>query len=78
VVSSDGRQSLLGDFVNGDIDVLRLDGDKLTKVAKLVLARHPASIRERPPYDSVFWRGIDLNKIVGIRKGRVLLIRRLS
>src|SRR5580700_10038236 len=47
--SPDGRYLYVGNFVNGDIDVLRLDGDTLTKVANLALPGHPASMRGSTP-----------------------------
>jgi DNA-binding beta-propeller fold protein YncE len=43
--SPDGRYLYVGNFVEGDIDVLRLDGDTLTKVNSLALPGHPASMR---------------------------------
>jgi hypothetical protein len=42
--SPDGRYLYVGNFVDRDIDILRLDGDKLTKVANLKLPGHPASM----------------------------------
>jgi DNA-binding beta-propeller fold protein YncE len=47
--SPDGRYLYVGNFVNGDIDVLRVDGDTLTKVANLALPGHPASMRGSTP-----------------------------
>ena len=47
--SPDGRFLYVGNFVDGDIDVLRLDGDALTKVASLALPGHPASMRGSTP-----------------------------
>src|SRR5262249_48133443 len=47
--SPDGRYLYVGNFVDGDIDILRLDGDKLTKVANLKLPGHPASMRGSTP-----------------------------
>jgi hypothetical protein len=35
--------------VGGNMDILRLDGDILTKVANFALAGHPASIAEAHP-----------------------------
>ena len=34
---------------DGNIDILRLDGDALTKVASLALPGHPASMRGSTP-----------------------------
>jgi DNA-binding beta-propeller fold protein YncE len=47
--SPDGHYLYVGNFVDGDIDVLRLDGDTLTKVASLALPGHPASMRGSTP-----------------------------
>ena len=47
--SPDGRYLYVGNFVDGDIDVLRVDGDTLTKVANLALPGHPASMRGSTP-----------------------------
>ena len=47
--SPDGRYLYVGNFVDGNIDVLRLDGDSLTKVASLALPGHPASMRGSTP-----------------------------
>jgi DNA-binding beta-propeller fold protein YncE len=47
--SLDGHYLYVGNFVDGDIDVLRLDGDTLTKVASLALPGHPASMRGSTP-----------------------------
>ena len=47
--SPDGHYLYVGNFVDGDIDVLRLDGDTLTKVASLALPGHSASIRGSTP-----------------------------
>jgi len=47
--SPDGRYLYVGNFVDGDIDILRLDGDKLTKVASFALPGHPASMRGNTP-----------------------------
>jgi hypothetical protein len=40
------RHLYVGNFVGGDIDILRLAGDALTKVASFALPGHPASMRE--------------------------------
>ena len=47
--SPDGRYLYVGNFVDGNIDILRLDGDSLTKVASLALPGHPASMRGSTP-----------------------------
>ena len=47
--STDGRYLYVGNFVDGDIDILRVDGDTLTKVANLALPGHPASMRGGTP-----------------------------
>jgi hypothetical protein len=39
----------VGNFVDGDIDVLRLDGDALVKLGSLALPGHPASMRGSTP-----------------------------
>jgi DNA-binding beta-propeller fold protein YncE len=45
----DGRYLYVGNFVDGNIDILRVDGDTLTKVANLALPGHPASMRGSTP-----------------------------
>ena len=47
--SPDGRFLFVGNFVDGNMDVLRLDGDTLTKVTSLALPGHPASMRGSTP-----------------------------
>ncbi len=47
--SPDGRFLYVGNFVDGDIDVLRRDGDALIKIDSLALAGHPASMRGSTP-----------------------------
>jgi hypothetical protein len=47
--SPDGRYLYVGNFVDGDLDILRVDGDALTKVANLALPGHPASMRGSTP-----------------------------
>ena len=47
--SPDGRYLYVGNFVDGDVDVLRLEGDGLTKVTSLSLPGHPASMRGSTP-----------------------------
>jgi DNA-binding beta-propeller fold protein YncE len=47
--SPDGRYLYVGNFVDGNIDVLRIDGDSLTKVASLAVPGHPASMRGSAP-----------------------------
>ena len=43
--SPDGRYLYVGNFVDGNIDILRLDGDPLTKVASFALPGHSAWMR---------------------------------
>ncbi len=47
--SPDGRYLYVGNFVDSDIDILRLEGDALTKVASFPLPGHPASMRGSTP-----------------------------
>lgn len=47
--SPDGHFLYVGNFVDGDIDILRLDGDALAKVGSLALSGHPASMRGSTP-----------------------------
>jgi DNA-binding beta-propeller fold protein YncE len=47
--SPDGRFLYVGNFVDGDMDILRLEGDALTKVGSLTLPGHPASMRGSTP-----------------------------
>jgi DNA-binding beta-propeller fold protein YncE len=47
--SPDGRFLFVGNFVNGNMDILRLDGDTLTMVASFALPGHPASMRASTP-----------------------------
>ena len=47
--SPDGRYLYVGNFSDSDIDILRLEGDNLTKVANLPLPGHPASMRGNTP-----------------------------
>lgn len=47
--SPDGRYLYVGNFVDGNIDILRVDSDTLTKVANLALPGHPASMRGSTP-----------------------------
>jgi DNA-binding beta-propeller fold protein YncE len=47
--SPDGRYLYVGNFVDGNMDILRLDGDTLTKVADFALPGHPASMRGSTP-----------------------------
>ena len=49
VFSPDGRFLYVGNFVDGDIDILRLDGAALTKIGSLALSGHPASMRGSTP-----------------------------
>jgi DNA-binding beta-propeller fold protein YncE len=45
----DGRYLYVGNFVDGNLDILRVDGDTLTKAASFTLPGHPASIRGSTP-----------------------------
>lgn len=45
----DGRFLFVGNFVDGNIDILRRDGDALIKVGSLALPGHPASMRGSTP-----------------------------
>jgi DNA-binding beta-propeller fold protein YncE len=47
--SPDGQYLYVGNFVDSDIDILRLEGDTLTKVASFPLPGHPASMRGSTP-----------------------------
>jgi DNA-binding beta-propeller fold protein YncE len=47
--SPDGRYLYVANFVDSDVDVLRLEGDALTKVASFPLPGHPASMRGSTP-----------------------------
>jgi DNA-binding beta-propeller fold protein YncE len=47
--SPDGRYLYVGNFVDGNIDILRLDGDTLTMVGNFALPGHPASMRGSTP-----------------------------
>jgi len=47
--SPDGRYLYVGNFGDSDINILRLEGDNLTKVANLPLPGHPASMRGNTP-----------------------------
>jgi DNA-binding beta-propeller fold protein YncE len=47
--SPDGRYLYVANFVDSDIDILRLEGDALRKVASFPLPGHPASMRGSTP-----------------------------
>jgi DNA-binding beta-propeller fold protein YncE len=47
--SADGRFLYVGNFVDGNVDILRLDGDALTKIGNFPLPGHPASMRSSTP-----------------------------
>ena len=47
--SPDGRFLYVGNFVDGNIDILRVDADALVKVGSLALPGHPASMRGSTP-----------------------------
>jgi len=44
--SPDGQYLYVGNFVEGDIDILRRDADTLAKVGSLALPGHPAAARQ--------------------------------
>jgi len=44
-----GNTSTWGNFVEGDIDILRRDGDSLVKLGSFSLQGHPASMRGSTP-----------------------------
>jgi len=50
----DGRYLYVGNFVDGNIDILRLDGDALTKVASFALSgyrpRYAGALPESAPF----------------------------
>jgi DNA-binding beta-propeller fold protein YncE len=45
----DGRYLYVGNFIDGNIDILQLSGDTLRKVGTLPLPGHPASLRGSTP-----------------------------
>jgi DNA-binding beta-propeller fold protein YncE len=47
--SPDGRFLFVGNFVDGNMDILKLDGDILTMVGSFALPGHPASMRGSTP-----------------------------
>ena len=47
--SPDGQYLYVGNFVEGDIDILRRDGDTLAKVGSFASPGHPASMRGSTP-----------------------------
>jgi DNA-binding beta-propeller fold protein YncE len=47
--SPDGQYLYVGNFVEGNIDILRQDGDTLAKVGNFALSGHPASMRGSTP-----------------------------
>jgi DNA-binding beta-propeller fold protein YncE len=47
--SPDGRFLFVGNFVDSNMDILRLDGDTLTIVVSFALPGHPASMRGSTP-----------------------------
>jgi len=47
--SPEGRFLYVGNFVDGNIDILRLDGSALRKVASFAMPGHPASMRGNTP-----------------------------
>jgi DNA-binding beta-propeller fold protein YncE len=47
--SPDGRYLYVANFVDSNIDILRVEGDALTKISSLALPGHPASMRGSTP-----------------------------
>ena len=47
--SPDGRFLFVGNFIDGNMNILRLDGDTLTMVGSFALPGHPASMRGSTP-----------------------------
>ena len=48
VFSNDGRYIYVGNFMDSDLSILRVDGDEIVNTGKsLVLPGHPASMRGR-------------------------------
>lgn len=47
--SPDGKYLYVGNFLDGDATILRLEGDRLVKVGALKLPGHPASMRGSTP-----------------------------
>jgi hypothetical protein len=69
--------SYVGNFVDGDIDILRLDGDALTKIGSVTLSGHPASdmLSVFAEFETNLRRerqleGISAAKARGVYKGR--------
>jgi DNA-binding beta-propeller fold protein YncE len=48
VFSADGGYLYVGNFIDSDLSVLKVDGDKLTDAGRLKLPGHPASMRGGP------------------------------
>lgn len=48
VFSADGGYLYVGNFIDQDISVLKIDGDKLTDAGRFKLPGHPASVRAGP------------------------------
>ena len=48
-LSPNGQYLYIGNFVDGDIDILRLNADTLAKVTSFALPGHPASMRGSTP-----------------------------
>ncbi|HEX7967382.1 MAG TPA: YncE family protein [Stellaceae bacterium] len=49
VFSPDGKYLYVGNFLDSDVTILRLDGDRLVKAGTLKLPGHPASMRGSTP-----------------------------
>jgi len=48
VFSADGQYIYVGNFIDQDLSVMKVDGDKLTEVGRFKLPGHPASMRGGP------------------------------
>jgi len=49
VFSPDGKYLYVGNFMDSDVTILRLEGDRLVKAGTLKLPGHPASMRGSTP-----------------------------
>jgi sugar lactone lactonase YvrE len=49
VWSPDGKYLYAGNFMDSDVTILRLEGDRLVKAGMLKLPGHPASMRGSTP-----------------------------
>jgi len=48
VFSADGSYLYIGNFIDQDMSVLKVDGDKLSDAGRVKLPGHPASMRSGP------------------------------